>query len=101
APRELTRRYHLGYDPATHASLLTSVQLEGRCEEPISEDANQSLPVTSCPRLPAVTLEYQRVDSTLPGLSDSNGLSFEPMATRISEVEASPEHSLDQSHVGL
>src|SRR5690606_33184203 len=101
APRELTRRSHLSYDHATHASLLTNVQLEGRGEEPVLEDANQSLPVTSCPRLPAVTLEYQRVDSASPGLPDSNGLAFEPMATEVSEVEASPEHSVDQSHVDL
>ena len=30
-PRHIVRRYHLGYDQDFHASLLTNVQLEGRC----------------------------------------------------------------------
>src|SRR5262249_13387903 len=61
--RKLVRRYHLSYDPSAHVSLLTGVQMEGRCPEPISESGEPGLlPATSnCPRLPAATFAYQRV----------------------------------------
>ena len=50
--RALVRRYHFGYDDLAHASLLESVALEGRCAQTVSEDLDQALPLTSCPRLP-------------------------------------------------
>ncbi len=58
----LLRRYHLGYDPGYHISLLTSVQMEGRCtdgsgnETPIAENATGTLPAsTGWPTLAAMT----------------------------------------------
>ena len=64
-PRELVRRYHLGYDRIDVSWLfLKSVQLEGRCTAPIVEDANGLLPDTNCARLPPTTFEYK-----FPGLA--------------------------------
>ena len=65
-PRRLLRRYHLGYDATQHASLLTSVQVEGRCSgqeaSAPEEDGEGRLPEkTSCARLPAMTFGYSHV----------------------------------------
>lgn len=81
--REMVRRYHLEYypqdpdgyyRPGMHAplrghSFLKSVQLEGRCAEPLPESTGSddgknivrsTVPATkkSCPRLPATTFSY-------------------------------------------
>ena len=42
--RELVRRYHFQYDATRHPSLLSSVQLEGRCSQSVIEDNSQLLP---------------------------------------------------------
>lgn len=101
APRELVRRYHLTYDAASHHSLLTSFQLEGRCSAPVLEDAQGRLPTTNCPRLPASTFEYQCVVSAEQGPTDSNGFRFEPVDRVLRRIENSPPHSLDESDTSL
>jgi RHS repeat-associated protein len=76
APRELVRRYHLGYDERGHRSFLTRVQMEGRCAEPTLE-SSERLPATQCSRQPATTLRYSRMQANrlpspvvaMPGLS--------------------------------
>jgi len=94
APRELVRRFHLGYDASTHSSLLKSVAMEGRCPDVIAEGVDGLLGATSCPRLPAVTFEYQRVSGSGAAPADIQGFDFERMSTTIREVDASPPHSL-------
>src|SRR5262249_48467560 len=60
--RELVRRYHVAYDPSSHVSLLTGVQEEGRCAQPLAEDGNGLLTTaTGCPTLPAMTFGYSHV----------------------------------------
>jgi len=59
-PRELVRRYHLSYESHDHHSYLHSIQQEGRCAAPVTEDVAESLPNTNCPQLPARTMEYSQ-----------------------------------------
>ncbi|MBN2193486.1 MAG: hypothetical protein JW751_11785, partial [Polyangiaceae bacterium] len=99
--RELVRRYHLAYDGTLHASLLESVQMEGRCSSVIAEGANGSLPDTDCPRLPPMTFAYQRVDSAEEPLQDSNGLEYEPFAAEVVTTANSPPHSVDEDQTAL
>jgi RHS repeat-associated protein len=102
--RELVRRYQLTYDPTFHASLLASVQLEGRCASVIAEDASGALPPsTACPRLPAMTFEYShvapyKIDGS-PGARDLAG--FEGFDERVRAFAASPQYSLDPGHAEL
>lgn len=99
-PRELVRRYHLGYDPSRHVSLLLRVELEGRCAEPTDEDTSEGLPETACPRLPATTFGYGTVTGAEP-IADALGRFFEPFNETVSELKDSPPHSLNDSNVGL
>src|SRR5690606_1067461 len=92
--RELVRRFHLEYGADTHASLLTSVTLEGRCPEPIVEQPSGALEPTACPRLPSLTLEYQRVQGNASPHVDGQGFAFERMDTSVRAIDASPPHSL-------
>ncbi len=101
APRQLLRRYHFGYDLFSHASLLVSFQQEGRCATPVVESTDGSLPKSACPRLPGLTFEYQRVNSTEPAVADSTGLTYEPLATELKSLSNSPPHSLGQMETGL
>ncbi len=99
-PRTVVRRYHLSYDPLAHTSLLSSVQVEGRCGE-VSEvsDAAGNFVVaqsTNCERLPPLKLGYERVSGGAPP-TDSKGLTFEPLSTNIRDLAASPPHSLDET----
>jgi len=93
-PRELVRRYHLTYDSKFHASLLTSVQMEGRCGQPIQEPLQ--LP-TNCPTLPAMRFSYQHVDpfdtKGNPSFVDLAG--YEGFDERIINMTASPATSVD------
>jgi RHS repeat-associated protein len=108
--RKLVRRYHLGYDPRYHPSLLASVQVEGRCgagdesTEPMQENGDESLPVSSaCPRLPATTFEYQHVEPRAAdgsaGIADLTG--FEGFDERLTTIASSPPHSLDEEMTDL
>ncbi len=102
SPRELVRRYHLSYNPLTHASLLESMATEGRCLEPFSELADGSLPATNCERLPGMLLGYQRVSASGAPLVDAQGLEFEPFNETIVDLgDRSPPHSLDETRTAL
>lgn len=103
--RELLRRYHLSYDANAHVSLLTGVQMEGRCTEPVAESGTTGLlpPTTSCPRLPAVTFDYQhvapfRVDGSA-STADLPG--YEGFDERIHTIAASPPHSIAEALTDL
>jgi hypothetical protein len=92
--RELVRRYHLGYEPGSHVSLLASVQLEGRCTTPVAEDASGALAPTACPRLPAMSFEYTRSSSLL-----ADG--FEGFDATVHSMAGSPKHSVDEDYTDL
>lgn len=75
APRELVRRYHLGYDVTSWRGrpFLVSIFMQGRCATTISEQIDPGapsevdgkvfqLPSTSCDRMPETTFDY-----TAPG----------------------------------
>lgn len=101
SPRELVRRYHLAYDSTTHASLLLSVQMEGRCASATLEVSDGSLPPTACPRLPPLSFEYQRVQGPGAALTDTQGHAFEKLNETLVPVPGSPPHSLDESETTL
>ncbi|WP_394845130.1 hypothetical protein LZC95_49765 [Pendulispora brunnea] len=103
APRHQLRRYRLAYDPGYHASLLTRVQVEGRCADTEdgapSEGADGVLPPSSCPMLPPVTLSYshaQRGDGT-PVPTDPSG--FEGFDDTVRAVNDSPAAGFDNAFV--
>ncbi|MGH7285758.1 MAG: toxin TcdB middle/N-terminal domain-containing protein, partial [Polyangiaceae bacterium] len=98
-PRELVRRVHLAYDPSYHISLLTTVQVEGRCTGTVAEDGSQLLPATACPMLPPMTLGYQHVAGfSTDGSSASADLTgYEAFDERIEHMSTSPSHSLDET----
>jgi RHS repeat-associated protein len=93
-PRELVRRYHLGYDQIGRLSwpTLVSVQLEGRCPTPIAENADGLLPDTDCERLPPTTFGYtfsglQHEMQPGFGISRPDG----PVATKDADGDGLPE----------
>ncbi|MBX3212311.1 MAG: hypothetical protein KF850_09785 [Labilithrix sp.] len=98
--RRLLRRYHLAYDPDTHVSLLLSVQMEGRCVQPVGESGPSGLlPPTSCPRFPAMTFGYQHVAPfRIDGTSASADLpGYEGFDERLRTMSASPPHSIHET----
>ena len=107
APRAMLRRYHLEYEATSHLSLLSSVQVEGRCatkEQDAPTEASELLPQeTNCPRLPAMRFEYSHVqpfktDGT-PGYADLNG--YEGFDERLRNILSSPPHSVDEELTDL
>ena len=92
--RELVRRYHLAYDGSYHPSLLETVQVEGRCAQRVFEQSDGKLPVTSCPRLPAMRFGYSHV-------GQAHGDAFEPFDSTLRKVAASPKHSVDEEYTDL
>ena len=92
--RKVVRRYHLGYDINYHVSLLSSVQVEGRCGTDIAEQNGGTLPDTTCPRLPAMKFEYSHVG---PATSDK----WEPIETALHTMTGSPKHSVDEDYTDL
>src|SRR5690606_7669492 len=105
-----------------HNSLLSSVQVEGRCSDTetggfITESGGSlssplallgtsgpALPDTNCPRLPAMRFDYSHVEGVLgdgaaigPVLSDGAGLNFEAFDERVIDLSSSPDHSLDEA----
>jgi RHS repeat-associated protein len=104
--RELVRRYTLAYDPQSHASLLTSIQVEGRCaqsgQQQITEDGNELLPwPTGCPTLPAMTLGYSHVtDPSGKVLAPPPGFDgFEGISTTLQTIAQSPPYSYGDDQV--
>ncbi|HEX6275113.1 MAG TPA: SpvB/TcaC N-terminal domain-containing protein, partial [Polyangiaceae bacterium] len=109
--RRMVRRYHLGYESGQHVSLLSSVEVEGRCGQalsspsgPVSEDqavveTGGVLPErTGCPRLPPMKLAYTHVEpfrtDGRPGSAGSSG--YEGFDARIRSIGTSPPHSVDE-----
>ena len=109
--RHQVRRYHLAY-ASQHASLLTSVQVEGRCTGAeagapaetsgppdlgaLAAHATELLPdLTSCDSLPAMTFDYSHVkeNADLPG--------FEGFNEELRSVQSSPPHSVDEELTDL
>ena len=107
--REFVRRYHVAYDSTWHPSLLSTVQLEGRCNAPILEDNSQNIICNdaacspACATLPPITFSYQHVDgrdvNNKPQAPDLPG--FEAFDERLTTMSASPKHSLDESLTDL
>ncbi len=102
--RVMVRRYALSYDSSWHPSLLSSVQLEGQCSAPITEDGNENIAYPSgCPTLPALTFGYQHVDgyttNNKPQSPDLTG--YEAFDDRIHTMSNSPKHSIDESLADL
>src|SRR5262249_17892722 len=101
-PRELVRRYHLGYDPTAHRSLLTAAARAGRCSTTVREDGTQRLPATTCPTLPPIKLEYQTTTGATPlAARDSAGLAFDGLDTVVRSLPQSPPGSVDAPDTGL
>ena len=107
-PRYLVRRYHLSYDSSFHASLLSSVQVEGRCESDEqsapTEDGNGLFSnAKNCDRLPAMTFDYSHVDPfTSDGKAGSRDLpGYEGFDERVQNVSNSPAHSVDEAYTDL
>ncbi len=116
SPRHVVRRYHLAY-ALQHASLLNSVQIEGRCAsseanapaelsgQPVTDmpiDWSQpsrlveSLPrVTNCATLPAMTFDYTHVKDN----ADLSG--FEGFNHDLHTIQSSPPHSVDEELTDL
>lgn len=102
--RELVRRYHLSYDANYHVSLLTRVQMEGRCASNPAEDGSELLPpVTGCGRLPAMRFDYQHVEpfttTGAAGVADLPG--YEGFDERVRAMGSSPPFSLDEELTDL
>src|SRR5262249_17714416 len=65
-PRELVRRYALEYESPSQqdffrprSSYLTKVTTYGRCDGPVAEQSDGTLPSTPCaPSLPATSIRY-------------------------------------------
>jgi len=109
AARHQVRRYHLTYDASSHRSMLTGVQIEGRCvsssgDAPLSESAapaeggNGRLPAqTSCGRLPPMTFSYSQTEGYQPDgeLDDGSLAGYQPFDGRVRTLSGSPDHSLD------
>jgi RHS repeat-associated protein len=105
--RHVVRRYHLGYDADFHVSLLTKVQVEGRCSgdetQAPAEGSDETLPDTDCARLPAMTFDYSHVlgfDTT--GKSTIGDLpGHEAFDERVHTLANSPDHSVDEELTDL
>jgi RHS repeat-associated protein len=93
--RHLVRRYHLAYDANYHASLLASVQVEGRCAaaeaNAPAEDNLGLLPATSCPVLPAMKFGYSHVAAS------AGPAGFEEFDRRVVKMSSAPPHSVDEA----
>ncbi len=110
-PRRLVRRYHVGYDARWHASLLSSIQIEGRCTGTSGDETNAPAedgswmlaPVTNCALLPPMSFTYGHVgpfktDGT-PSQVDLAG--YEGFDERIRTFQNSPNHSVDEQLTSL
>jgi RHS repeat-associated protein len=102
--RELVRRYHLKYQAGYHASLLESLQHEGKCLPTNVFESGESLPATtSCARLPAMAMGYQHVTpfdtKGSPSTADLPG--FEGFDQRVISMVSSPPNSIDEDLTDL
>lgn len=95
--RQLVRRIALSYEEGTHASLLASVQLSGRCAQGVYEDAAGQLPYANCPGLAPVRFSYSHVQTASTGRIEG----YEPFDETIRAVNGSPPFSLDDENVAF
>jgi RHS repeat-associated protein len=103
-PRKQVRRYHLSYHADYHRSLLTSVQVEGRCgasemDAITPSEVGGNLPEsTGCGRLPAMTFGYSQVEGYQPnGDPDPESIAgYTPFDGRVLHLAGSPNHSIDE-----
>ena len=104
--RTRVRRYHLGYDPTSFHSLLTSVQVEGRpnttcgttseiCGDPTVPEGSSVAGLM----LPPMTFEYSEMPSGT-GASDVVP-GFGGVSTLVDAVANSPPHSVDEGRSDL
>ena len=110
--RRQVRRYHLVYDAASHVSLLTRVQVEGRCSgdeasAPAEDDeqklADSTAAAPTCPILPPMEFGYTRVQ---PHETDGSAgqiqiPGYEGFDARIRSMAGSPPHSVDEALTDL
>jgi|GEM_PF-816301 len=105
AARSQVRRYHLTYSEDYHRSLLTQVQVEGRCgtredsSETPREAAGFLAKVTGCGRLPAMKFAYSKVEGFEPdGKGARSSLTgYMPFDGRAQSLANSPRHSIDEA----
>lgn len=105
AVRRMTTRTHLGYEAGSHASLLSSIQAEGRCsgEESMAtaEQGDGTLPVTSCPRLPPIRLEYTHVRGSDGNVLPAAVPGFEGFSTAARSFASSPPVTVSDGYSTL
>ncbi|HEX2735004.1 MAG TPA: toxin TcdB middle/N-terminal domain-containing protein, partial [Polyangiaceae bacterium] len=105
--RALVRRYHLSYEPDQHTTLLSQVQVEGRCESsdlaPSVFEVEGKLGSSDCPLLPPLRFEYSHVSGFLSdGSAATSSLDgYEAFDERLLAVTDSPAYSLDESQTIL
>lgn len=104
--RQQLRRYHLAYADGSNASLLTSLQVEGRCggsdeseSQAQSEQPDGTLRTSNCPRQPAMTFDYTHVAPySISGAPTRSSLAgFEGFDERVKELSGSPDRSVDDA----
>jgi RHS repeat-associated protein len=97
--RLLVRRVHFAYDPGYRISLLTSVTEEGRCSGDEAsgvpaEQADGTLPATSCPTLPPTTLGYTHVTNASGEIVRPTVAGFEGFSTAARTIANAPNVSM-------
>jgi RHS repeat-associated protein len=109
--RRLVRRYFFDYASNFHVSLLSGVQVGGRCADNESgapkEENDQIVPPTDCLRsaattLPEMTFEYQHVaydDNGKPKNGDLLG--YEDFDSTVHTFASSPDHSVNEELTDL
>ena len=103
--RRQVRRYHLTYEQNLHRSLLTQVQVEGRCGGSENDAATPResggalAETTGCGMLPPMKFDYSEVEGYQPdGKKDSSKLAgYMPFDGRVSTLAGSPDHSIDEA----
>jgi RHS repeat-associated protein len=104
--RQQLRRYYITYESGLNSSLLSSVQMEGRCggsdlteSSAPSENPDGTLRPSNCPRLPAMTFDYTHVlPYSTSGTSIYSSLpGFEGFDERVRQIASSPNHSVDEA----
>ena len=95
----MVRRYRLSYLADSYMSLLSSVQVEGRCNPDLVESGG-AVADTSCPSLPAMSLGYTHVSTNSLG-EPSFDDGFEVLDRTVRSLTNSPGHSVDEDYTDL
>ncbi|HMR78931.1 MAG TPA: FG-GAP-like repeat-containing protein, partial [Polyangiaceae bacterium] len=88
--RQFLRAYQLTYDDRYHVSLLDSVQIFGRCEQPQSET---EAPDPKCSNLPPMRFGYSHVGDPVD--------EFEPVGGSLQALENAPPVAISDSQTDL